>query len=212
MAYGHRKRSTPEPIPVTTSSYVTYNDPFPTSATSPLPCPQWRQRCRGCTTTMRSNRTSIHLHYWGTGTLFPQPLQNWIGIGVSAACDCGSLDVYQWNRMMWQKENERRRRQEPAIQKRNPRSPATPPQDHEHEHNFVSSAEAWTAMNVVFTRCALSASSSTLHPTSGRLGPPPSSRMFTSLSFVFFLSFFLSTLLMHVRSSSTLFLFINIHT
>jgi hypothetical protein len=35
-------------------------------------------------------------------------------------------------------------RQEQAIQRRNPRSPATPTQDHEHENDFVSSAEAYT--------------------------------------------------------------------
>jgi len=75
MTYGHRKRSTPEPVPVTTSSYVTYNDPFP-GATFPLLCPQWRQRCRhfprrycrGCTTTI-GPWTPIYLHCWGRGTL-----------------------------------------------------------------------------------------------------------------------------------------------
>jgi hypothetical protein len=36
------------------------------------------------------------------------------------------------------------RRQEQAIQRWNPRSSATPAQDHEHKHDFVSSAEVYT--------------------------------------------------------------------
>ena len=82
MAYGHRTRYTPEPVPITNVVI------FPVNAVV---------GARRLSVPIGPGPQSICTVEEGH-IVFPPPLQDQIGISVSAACDCGSFDVHQWNR------------------------------------------------------------------------------------------------------------------